>query len=179
MEAKTKFRLKKQIKTYLTIAWSMLGFFVFYTVLIICSNTLFGQSLAGVLAKIFGTAINAPVILIVAITILVLPLFGGLMFTMLSQSNRQQLHSYKNAIRLYRIRKTGMQIMELIQAGNIDGAIDIYKKFDLGYDRCLDDYIFGMLLGSCKFSGDEKLLKIFERKINAIKELYNPDKIQL
>lgn len=179
MDTQRKFKLKKRIRIYRTVAWSMLILFVLYVAGIMSSNAIFHESLAVVFSNIFHTTPDNPYILVGAITILMLPLFTGMMFTMLSQTCRQELCSYKARIRYYRTCKYARQILELIQAGNIDGAIDIYKKFDLGCAKRLDDYIFGILLGSCKFSGDEALQKIYERKIFVIKDAYDPNKIQL
>lgn len=178
MDSKTKFKLKKRITTYLTTAWLMSGFFILYTILIMSSNKLFGEPFSFVLAKILGTTSSAPIILIVAISILVIPIFGSLIFMLLSQTARQQLYSYRNSIWLYRTRKFAKQILELIQAGNINEAIEMYKKFDLKYEKRLDDYVFGILLGACKYSDDEVLQKLSEYKINKIKEVFSPDKIE-
>jgi hypothetical protein len=179
MDSKTKHGLEKRIKTYTIIAWSMVGFFILYVILIMSSHTIFGKTFAGVLANVFGTTFDAPIILIVAISLLVTPLFLGLMFTMLSQAARQQLYSYRNAIRLYRTRKFGKQILELVQAGNIAKAIEMYKNFDLKFEKQLDDFVFGIILGACKYSDDEVLQKLSEYKINKIKECFSPDKIEL
>ena len=167
MNAQRKFKLKKRIGIYLILGWCMVGFFILYTILIISSNKLFGHPLGNYMS------------LLLAIILLVVPLFGGLIFTIISSFCRQELHSYKNSIRLYRTHKFARQILELIQVGDIDKAIDIYKKFDLGFDKRLDDYVYGILLGSCKFSGDKRLEELSEKKITVLKELYNPDKVQL
>jgi hypothetical protein len=179
MDTQTKFKLKKRIRIYLTVAWSMLTLFVLYVAGIMSSNAVFNEPIGVLFANVLGVTPDNPYVLVGAIAILILPLFTGFFFTMLSSLTRQQLHSYRNHIRLYRTRKFATQILALIQAGNIDAAIDIYKKFDLGYDRQLDDYVYGILLGSCKFSGDAFLQKIFDRKIRALQETYDPNKIQL
>lgn len=167
MTTERKLRLKKQITLFTTLAWSMVGFFIAYVILIMSAN------------KIFGHPLGTYMPLIVALILLLVPLFGGLLFTMWSSFCRQELIIYRNHIRLYRIRKFARQILELIQAGNVDAAINIYKKFDLGYDRVLDDYVYGILLGSCRFSGDEALKRIFDKKIVKMIETYDPNKIEL
>jgi len=179
METSRKFKLKKQIRTYLTLAWSMFGFFVFFVLTIMLANPIFGNPLGVILANEFNITTDNQAFLLVMIVLLVTPLFIGMMFTMLSTGCRQELYSYKNGIRLYRTRKFAMQIINLIESGNLEGAIVVYSKFDLGYDRKLDDYIYGLLLGCCKFSGDATREKTFERKINDIKEKYSPDKVIL
>jgi hypothetical protein len=143
------------------------------------SNKLFGEPFSFILAKIFGTTFDAPIILIVAISLLVVPLCGGMLFIMLSQSARQQLISYRNTICLYRTRKFGKQILELVQVGNINEAIKMYKKFGLKNKKLLGNYVFGIILGACKYSDNEVLQKLSIEKINEIKEHFSPDKIEL
>jgi hypothetical protein len=98
---------------------------------------------------------------------------------MLSQASRQELYSYRNSIYLYRTRKFAMEILTFIQEGNIEAAVNVYKKFDLGYDRKLDDYIYGILLGCSKYSTNEKYVKVFNDAIMKMKDKYNPDKVIL
>jgi hypothetical protein len=165
MTTQKKFRLKKLIKLYSILAWIMLGFFIAYVILIMSANTIFGHPLGYYFATL------------PAIILLVIPLFASLFFLMYSSLRRQELIIFRNQIRLYRIRKFARQILELIQAGSIDAAIDIYKKFDLGYDRVLDDYVYGILLGSCRFSGDPALKSIFDKKITKMIETFDPQKV--
>ena len=167
MNVQRKIKLKKRIRIYFILGCCMVGFFMLYAILILFSNKLFSYPLANYMSLVLG------------IILIVVPFFGGFIFIIMSSFCQQELHSYKNSIRLYRTHKFARQILELIQANDIDKAIDIYIKFDLGFDKRLNDYVYGILLGSCKFSGDKKLKELSEKKITALKELYNPDKVQL
>jgi hypothetical protein len=105
MDAKVKLSLKKKVRFYITLAWSMIGFFILYVVFVFSCNKLFGHPLG----YYFSTWI--------AISLLVTPLFAGLYFNMQSMFIHQKLISYKNSIHLYRCHCFAIQIIELIEAG--------------------------------------------------------------
>ena len=169
MDAKVKFSLKKKVRFYITLAWSMIGFFILYVIFVFSCNSLFGHPLGYYLSTW------------IAISLLVTPLFAGLYFNMKSMFTRQILISYKNSIHLYRCYKFARQIVELIEAGDTEKAVDLYKNFNktLQYSKQLSDIVFGILIGACKLSHNERLEKIFDNKITAFKEIYNPDKIKV
>jgi hypothetical protein len=177
MDAKTKFKLKRQIKLFFTLAWGMVGFFLLYVTVIGFSGKLFGKPLASVFGDIFGTTFNSPIVLITALTLLVVPLFGGLMFTMLSQSCRQQLYSYKNGIHQYRARKFFITIMKLIEAGEINKAVDLYRVVHMP-EKVLDDMLYCILITECKYADDDKLKVVGQTKTNKLKEVFDPAKIK-
>ena len=178
MEAKTKFKLKRQIRIFFTLAWCMVGFFLLYVTVIGFSGKLFGKPLADVFASIYGTESKSPIVLLTAIALLVIPIFGGMMFTMLSQFTRQKLYSYKNNIHRYRARKFFHTIMKLIEVGEIQKAVDLYKVVHMP-EKLLDDMLYCLIITECKYANDETLKEIGTRKINKLKEVFDPAKINL
>jgi len=179
MNTKTKFRLKKQIKTYFTFAWVMVGFFLLYVTVIGFSSSLFGKPLTDVFASIYGTESKSPIVLLTAIALLVIPIFGGMMFTMLSQFTRQKLYSYKNNIHRYRARKFFHTIMKLIEVGEIQKAVNIYKSCHFYYEPQLDDYLYGIIITECRHNKNINLNRIATNKFKKLEETFSPDEINL
>ena len=68
--------------------------------------------------------------------------------------------------------------MKLIEAGEINKAVDLYKVVHMP-EKVLDDMLYCLLITECKHSNDEALKEIGIRKINKLKEVFDPTKIVL
>jgi hypothetical protein len=120
---------------------------------------------------------NKPIILISLTVGLILPLFMGMIFGMYSQMARQELYSYMNDIRKYRARKVGTAVIDFIQKDMIQEAVDLYITMKYYPEKSLDIYLYGMLIARAQKSDVEKLQKVGKRKMDEIKEQFDPAKI--
>jgi hypothetical protein len=165
MDATTKFKLKRRVKTLRWAAWGCLIFFaIFITTLIIVRNHSTGDW-------------TAPWIVISLCTGLMTPLFAGLVLQMYSSYDSQSLLNYKRQIIAYRARKFAIRAIEFLQQGNVRAAVDEYIKCKRYPEHALDDYVYGMLISAALLTGDEKLKKIGLDKTNKVKEEFDPSKI--
>ena len=167
MEATTKFKLKRRYKTLTWLGYLSLLFFVlFLTTTIIIRNHSEGEW-------------NNPVIIISIMVGLLLPLFMGMLFAFYAGFSRQQLLIYRKDIRVYRARKVATTVINLIQEDKIQEAVDLYISMKYYPESTLDDYLYGMLIARCQGSTVEKLQKVGQRKMDEVKEKFNPAKVEL
>jgi hypothetical protein len=164
MEATKKFRLKKQYKTLIWLAYACIIFFAAFL------TTVF------IIRKHSDADWSKPVILISLLTGLMLPLFMGIVFMTYSSFKRQELLNYRKQILVHRARKFASRTIELLQQGNVRAAVDEYIKCHRYPEHSLDDYVYGMLISACIQSPDEKLHKIGEEKFNKLRDEYDPEK---
>jgi hypothetical protein len=167
MEAKRKFKLKRRYKTLMWLAYSTIVFFALFliTTIIIRNHS--------------DADWTAPWIVISLMVGLLLPLFLGFILGMYAQFDRQQLQMYMKDIRIYRARKIATTVINYIQEDKIQEAVDLYIKMKYYPERILDDYLYGMLIARAQGSTIEKLQKVGQRKMNEVKEQFDPAKIKL
>lgn len=167
METTTKFKLKRQYKTLIWLSYSTIAFFaLFLTAIIIIRNHSTGDW-------------SAPIIMIPIMCGLILPLFLGLILGSHAQFSRQRLLMYKRDIRVYRARQVATRVINLIQEDKIQEAVDLYISMKYYPEGTLDDYLYGMLIARAQCSTIEKLQKVGQRKMDEVKEKFNPAKVQL
>jgi hypothetical protein len=166
MEATTKFKLKRRYKTLTWLGYLSIAFFaLFLTSTIIIRNHSTGDWTASwiVISLMVG---------------LLLPLFAGMMFTFYAGFSRQQLVIYKRNIRVYRARKFATTIISLIQEDKIQEAVNLYISNKYYPESTLDDYLYGMLIARCQGSTVEKLHRVGQRKMDEVKEKFDPAKVE-
>jgi hypothetical protein len=167
MEATRKRQLKKRYKTLVWLGYLSVAFFaLFLTTTIIIRNHSTGDW-------------SSPTIMIPILVGLLLPLFAGLMFASYSSFTRSDLLRYKYQIQAYRARKVATAVINLIQEDKIQEAVDLYISMKYYPERRLDDYLYGMLIARSQGSTIEKLQKVGQRKMDEVKEEFNPAKVQL
>jgi hypothetical protein len=167
MEATTKFKLKRQYKTFTWLGYSSIIFFaLFLTSIIIIRNHSTGDW-------------TAPWIVISLSTGLIAPLFTGLLFASYAQFSRQRLLLYRKDIRVYRARQVATRVINLIQEDKIQEAVDLYISMKYYPEGTLDDYMYGMLIARAQGSTIEKLQKVGQRKMDEMKEKFNPAQVEL
>jgi len=167
METTTKFKLKRRYKILTWLGYSSIVFFVLFLIsIIIIRNHSTGDW-------------TAPWIVISLMTGLLLPLFAGMMFTFYAGFSRQRLLIYKKDIRVYRARQVATRVINLIQEDKMQEAVDLYISMKYYPEATLDDYLYGMLISRCQGSTIEKLQKVGQRKMDEVKEKFNPAKVEL
>ena len=70
-------------------------------------------------------------------------------------------------------------MINLIQEDKIQEAVDLYISMKYYPESTLDDYLYGMLIARCQGSTIEKLQKVGQRKMDEVKEKFNPAKVEL
>ena len=167
MEATAKRKLKRTAKLYAWLAWGCLGFFILFITIMIIARS---QSDADW---------TKPWILFPILAGCVLPLMGGLILGMFGSIKRQDLYRYRYNIYRYRSRRFARKAILRLQQGKVQEAIDEYLKCKIYPEPTLDDYLYGLLLGSCLLSGEDKLVKKGLNKTDDILSKYDPDKIEI
>ena len=165
MEAKKKFRLKRQYKTLMWVGYTCVAFF--FLVLI-----------ATIVVRAHSDADwNKPVIMLPLVIIWLLPGFTGAFCLIFTGHSQQQLRSYMRDIQVYRARNFAYKTIEYLQDGKLQLAIDEYIKCNWYPEKSLDDYVYGMLIQACYLSNDNELKEKGVKRINNLKDRFNPDKI--
>ena len=165
MDAKKKFKLKRQYKTLMWVGYTcVLLFFIFLVTTLI-------------IRKHSDADWSRPVIMIPLMVTWFLPLFGGMICLMYTGFSRQQLLTYRRDIQVYRARKFAMKTVQHLQDGELQLAINEYTKCDWYPEKSLDDYVYGMLIMACQLSKDEHLHIKGQARIKGIKDRFDPAKI--
>lgn len=165
MEAQKKFRLKRQYKTLMWVGYiSVLLFFVIMIAIIVIKTHSDAQW-------------NVPGLMISLVIIWLLPLFTGMFCLMLTGHYQYQLTSYMKNIQIYRARRFATKTIEHLQFGELQEAINEYTKCNWYPEKSLDDYVYGMLIQACYLSNDNELKEKGIKRINNLKDRFNPDKI--
>ena len=165
METKRKFKLKRRYKRLIWSAYLSILAFVLYIAFI------------GTIIRTYpnmGDGINIALMCGIGIILL-----AGLMFTFYASLTRHELQMYMNDIKIYRARKNAMRVIEYLQEGKIQQAINEYLKANNYPEKALDDYLYGMLIMACEMSDNEKQHTLGTGRINALKKRFSPDKIKL
>ena len=101
---------------------------------------------------------------------------SGLLF-IIAGGYQHQLLTYKRNIHVYRVRNFAWNTIQYLESGELQLAIDEYVKCNWYPEKSLDDYVYGMLIMACYHSKDEELREKGIKKINNLKDKFNPDKI--
>lgn len=111
-------------------------------------------------------------------SIVIMSPFAGLLLAGMGQVHQWNLSRYKANIKEYRIHKNFQQIMDLIDAGEIAKAIDVYNEFiPRGHE--LRNYLYAALLHESKYCNDEMKKEQGLRRIKTLRESFNPSNVQL
>ena len=160
MKAKAKRKLKKQYKVFVILSYSCvifsILFFIFMLTTHIKTNTMWGT--------------------LIVLSIFLFPLFLGLSFATFASYYRVKLHTYKKRIQIYRSRRFAIRTIKYLENGELNNAINEYQKHTY-VENDLSNYVYGMIIMNCYLSTVKYSMGL--KKIEDLKESYNPDKINL
>jgi hypothetical protein len=162
MEAKKKFKLKRQTKLLMQIGYACLIFFAVFLITTIIVRIYSDGDwtklsiIIPILTGLLGSLMTSGILLIVA---------GWC---------QNELLTYKRNIQVYRARKFALNTLQHLQNNELQLAINEYIKCEWYPEKSLDDYVYGMLIMACYHSGDEKLRKQGINRINKIREQFDP-----
>ena len=166
MESNEKFKLKRTYKSLVRIGYSCLLFFALSFVALIIYVTNFNP--------VWDTFTRSMIVTPIIISGLV-----SAFLLMFSGQYLHELYQYRKNIQTYRSRKFANNVINYIQSGEIQLAIDEYRKCKWFPDKFLDDYLYGMVITACFQSNDAKLHQIGVDRIDKLQETFNYQKVIL
>lgn len=103
-------------------------------------------------------------------------LISGLVFTTMGEMYIFKLKSYKKDIQNYRHRVIFLKCIEHIKANDYQSAVDLYNSYKASSE--IKIFLYSYIVISRLYSTDPIQRELGEKRLNELKELWNPDNIK-
>jgi multisubunit Na+/H+ antiporter MnhG subunit len=161
MDFKTKRHHKRMLIMYTKITWYCILTFILGFIFIMVFHKYIPTMVRYILG---GLVICSP--------------FVALFMISVAHLHDYKLKLYKANIKEYRVRKNYQRVMDYIETGEIAKAIDVYNEF-IPKNHELRNYLYAALIHESKYCNDEMKKEQGQRRIETLRESYNPSNVQL
>jgi hypothetical protein len=103
-------------------------------------------------------------------------LISGLVFTGMGEMYVFKLRNYKKDIQSYRHRVIFMKCIEYIKANDFESAVDLYNSYKASSD--IKIFLYSYIVIARLYSSDPVQRELGEKRLNELKDKWNPDNIK-